>query len=105
MDYESACPPSPGHIHHGGGDQRDHMATLEEQLLRYSENAENEGEDEYLEEKMLQVYSLERLCHTHTYTHALTQAELPCDVELLCSALSPHSLKHTHTLGGHGDAG
>lgn len=65
MDYESACPPSPGHIHHhGGGGQRDHMVTLEEQLLSYSENAENEGEDEYLEEKMLQVFSLET--HTHT---------------------------------------
>lgn len=55
MDYESACPSSPGHIHHGGSGQRDHRATLEEQLLSYSENAENEGEDEYLEEKMLQV--------------------------------------------------
>lgn len=61
MDYENACPPSPGHMHqHGGGGQRDHMATLEEQLLSYSENAENEGEDEYLEEKMIQVFS------THT---------------------------------------
>lgn len=58
MDYESACPPSPGHTHtyphtHTAGG---HMAaTLE--LLSYSENAENEGEEEeYLEEEVLQVH-------------------------------------------------
>lgn len=56
MDYESACPPSPSHTR-GAGGQRAHMAvTLEEQLLSYSENAENEGgEEEYLEEEVLQV--------------------------------------------------
>ncbi|XP_076581450.1 calmodulin-binding transcription activator 2 isoform X2 [Chaetodon auriga] len=58
MDYESACPTSPGHARAAGG-QRAHMAaTLEEQLLSYSENAENEGEEEeeYLEEEeVLQV--------------------------------------------------
>ncbi|KAM9335669.1 calmodulin-binding transcription activator 2 [Symphorus nematophorus] len=64
MDYESTCPPSPGHTHayphtHAptAGGRRAHMAaTLEEQLLSYSENAENEGEEEeYLEEEVLQV--------------------------------------------------
>ncbi|CAK6980917.1 LOW QUALITY PROTEIN: calmodulin-binding transcription activator 2 [Scomber scombrus] len=64
MDYESACPPSPGHTHAfphahtAGGRRRAHVsvATLEEQLLSYSENAENEGEEEeYLEEEVLQV--------------------------------------------------
>ncbi|XP_041635223.1 calmodulin-binding transcription activator 2 [Cheilinus undulatus] len=56
MDYESTSPPSPGHTHTPGG-RRAHMAvTLEEQLLSYSENAENEGEEEeYLEEEVLQV--------------------------------------------------
>lgn len=61
MDYESACPPSPSHTHtyphtHTAGGQRAHMAaTLE--LLSYSENAENEGEEEeYLEEEVLQVH-------------------------------------------------
>ncbi|TKS93332.1 Calmodulin-binding transcription activator 2 [Collichthys lucidus] len=63
MDYESA---SPGHTHTylhthmAGGGRRAHItATLEEQLLSYSENAENEGEEEeeeeYLEEEVLQV--------------------------------------------------
>lgn len=34
------------------------MAALEEQLLSYSENAENEGEEEeYLEEEVLQVHA------------------------------------------------
>lgn len=63
MDYESACPASPGHTHtyphaHAmDGRRRSHAAaTLEEQLLSYSENAENEGEEEeYLEEEVLQV--------------------------------------------------
>lgn len=62
MDYESTCPPSPGHTHtylhaHTAGGRRSHtVATLEEQLLSYSENAENEGEEEeYLEEEVLQV--------------------------------------------------
>lgn len=68
MDYESTCPPSPGRLHHSGGGQRDHMATLEEQLLSYSENAENEGEDEFLEEKMLQVNKRELLRKTRTHT-------------------------------------
>lgn len=46
MDYEHA---SPGQTHTAA-------ATLEAQLLNYSENAENEGEDEeYLEEEVLQV--------------------------------------------------
>lgn len=56
MEYESACPPSPSRTH-GGGGPRTHMAArLEEQLLSYSENAENEGgEEEYLEEEVLQV--------------------------------------------------
>lgn len=60
MDYKSSCPPSPhhayrhGHIASGG---RGHMSdVLEEQLLGFSENAENEGEEvEYLEEEELQV--------------------------------------------------
>ncbi|XP_044039737.1 LOW QUALITY PROTEIN: calmodulin-binding transcription activator 2 [Siniperca chuatsi] len=58
MDYESACPASPGHAHtyphaHAAGGRRAHTAaTLEEQLLSYSENAENEGEEEYLEEEV-----------------------------------------------------
>ncbi len=63
MDYESTSPPSPSHTHtypnthaHTASGQRAHMAaTLEEQLLSYSENAENEGEEEYLEEEVLQV--------------------------------------------------
>lgn len=46
MDYEGS---SPGHVHSPA-------ATLEAQLLNYSENAENEGEEEeYLEEEVLQV--------------------------------------------------
>ncbi|XP_062239868.1 calmodulin-binding transcription activator 2 isoform X1 [Platichthys flesus] len=61
MDYESA---SPGHTHvythahaHTAGGRRVHAAArLEEQLMSYSENAENEGEEEeYLEEEVLQV--------------------------------------------------
>ncbi|XP_034471115.1 calmodulin-binding transcription activator 2 isoform X2 [Hippoglossus hippoglossus] len=61
MDYESA---SPGHTHiythahaHTAGGRRVHTAArLEEHLLSYSENAENEGEEEeYLEEEVLQV--------------------------------------------------
>lgn len=41
------------------GGRRSHAAaTLEEQLLSYSENAENEGvEEEYLEEEVLQVHT------------------------------------------------
>ncbi|XP_070711368.1 calmodulin-binding transcription activator 2 [Pempheris klunzingeri] len=59
MDYESG-PPSPGHSYPPtltAGGRRAHMAAaLEEQLLNYSENAENEGEEEeYLEEEVLQV--------------------------------------------------
>lgn len=51
MDYESA---SLGPVQSAGG-RRAHAA-LEEQLLSYSENAENEGEEEaYLEEEVLQV--------------------------------------------------
>lgn len=62
MDYESGSPLSPSHTYphaHMAGGRRAHMAaTLEEQLLSYSENAENEGEDEYLEEEVLQVHTL-----------------------------------------------
>ncbi|KAF7644190.1 hypothetical protein LDENG_00226220, partial [Lucifuga dentata] len=62
MDYENTCPASP-HTHspthtHATGRRRSHAAaaTLEDQLLRYSENAENEGgEEEYLEDEVLQV--------------------------------------------------
>ncbi|XP_053714992.1 calmodulin-binding transcription activator 2 isoform X1 [Synchiropus splendidus] len=51
MDYENTCPSSSSHL---SGGRRSHVAaTLEEQLLSYSENAENE--DEYLEEEVLQV--------------------------------------------------
>ncbi|XP_017297638.2 calmodulin-binding transcription activator 2 isoform X2 [Kryptolebias marmoratus] len=51
MDYENAAP-----AHTAGGRRPHTTATLEEQLLRYSENAENEGEEEeYLEEEVLQV--------------------------------------------------
>ncbi|XP_045920382.1 calmodulin-binding transcription activator 2 isoform X2 [Micropterus dolomieu] len=54
MDYESTCHPSPTHT--VGGRRSHTAATLEEQLLSYSENAENEGEeDEYLDEEVLQV--------------------------------------------------
>lgn len=63
MDYESASPPSPAHTYaHSAGGRRSHAAaTLEEQLLSYSENAENEGEEEeYLEEEVLQVHTLNR---------------------------------------------
>lgn len=65
MDYESACPVSPPHT-------RGHVsATLEEQLLSYSENAENEGEEEeYLEEEVLQV-------HQHITEVALFQRFVP----------------------------
>lgn len=53
MDYESS---SPGHTHGYGAAASGRPATLEEQLLSYSENAENEGEEEeYLEEEVLQV--------------------------------------------------
>ncbi|XP_036967086.1 calmodulin-binding transcription activator 2 isoform X2 [Acanthopagrus latus] len=59
MDYESGSPPSPSHTYphaHMAGRRRAHMAaTLEEQLLSYSENAENKGKEEYLEEEVLQV--------------------------------------------------
>ncbi|XP_075941072.1 LOW QUALITY PROTEIN: calmodulin-binding transcription activator 2 [Anarhichas minor] len=53
MDYESTCPPSPAHTHtHPAAGRR----ALEEQLLSYGENAENEGEEEeFLEEEVLQV--------------------------------------------------
>ncbi|XP_047241523.1 calmodulin-binding transcription activator 2 isoform X3 [Girardinichthys multiradiatus] len=55
MDYENA-PPTNTDLHTAGGRQPHSAATLEEQLLSYSENAENEGEDEdYLEEEVLQV--------------------------------------------------
>lgn len=51
MDYKSSCPPPPSHAFH-----HSHMSeALEEQLLSYSENAENEGEEvEYLEEEEVQ---------------------------------------------------
>lgn len=55
MDYKSSCPR--GHVASGG---RGHVAaSLEEQLLSYGENAENEGEEvEYLEEEEeLQVHT------------------------------------------------
>lgn len=56
MEYESACPPSPSRTHGSGGPRAHMAARLEEQLLSYSENAENEGGDEeYLEEEVLQV--------------------------------------------------
>lgn len=56
MDYKSSCPPPPAHTYRRGhivGGGRGHMSDLlEEQLLSYSENAENEGEEvEYLEEE------------------------------------------------------
>lgn len=60
MDYKSGYPPSPSHAYrhgHVASGGRGHMSeALEEQLLSYSENAENEGEEvEYLEEEELQV--------------------------------------------------
>lgn len=62
MDYKSSC--SRAHMASGGrahmaSGGRGHMAdSLEEQLLSYSENAENEGEEvEYLEEEELQVHT------------------------------------------------
>ncbi|KAM4714546.1 LOW QUALITY PROTEIN: calmodulin-binding transcription activator 2 [Anableps anableps] len=58
MDYENAPPAdthSYTHPHTAGGRQPPAGASpLEEQLLSYSDNAENEGE-EYLEEEVLQV--------------------------------------------------
>ncbi|XP_030580916.1 calmodulin-binding transcription activator 2 isoform X2 [Archocentrus centrarchus] len=55
MDYESASPSHAQSFAHSAGGQRAHVA-LEEQLLSYSENVENEGEEEaYLEEEVLQV--------------------------------------------------
>lgn len=56
MEYEST-PPDPTHGYgHMASGRRSHVAALEEQLLSYSENAENEGEEEaYLEEEVLQV--------------------------------------------------
>ncbi|MEQ2315277.1 hypothetical protein AMECASPLE_020607 [Ameca splendens] len=55
MDYENA-PPTNTDLHTAGGRRPHSAAALEEQLLSYSENAENEGEDEdYLEEEVLQV--------------------------------------------------
>ncbi|XP_067378924.1 calmodulin-binding transcription activator 2 isoform X3 [Channa argus] len=59
MDYESTAPShthSYTHAHAVGGRRLHPAAMLEEQLLSYSENAENEGEEEeYLEEEVLQV--------------------------------------------------
>ncbi|XP_034020091.1 calmodulin-binding transcription activator 2 isoform X2 [Thalassophryne amazonica] len=58
MHYESDCTASPGHAHVHSHQQRPPSTSvvLEEQLLCYGENAENEGEEEeYLEEDMLQV--------------------------------------------------
>lgn len=57
MDYK--CPLSPGHSHKAAGLRAHTAATLEEQLLSYGENAENQGEEEeqYLEEEVLQVRS------------------------------------------------
>lgn len=61
MDYESASPGhtntyTHAHAHMAGGRRSHAAAALEEQLLSYSENAENEGEEEeYLEEEVLQV--------------------------------------------------
>lgn len=56
MEYENTCPTAGGRRPHSETD-----ATLEEQLLRYSENTENEGEEEeYLEEEVLQV---DPCCH------------------------------------------
>uniref|UniRef100_A0A3Q2D394 Calmodulin binding transcription activator 2 n=1 Tax=Cyprinodon variegatus TaxID=28743 RepID=A0A3Q2D394_CYPVA len=49
MDYENAPPTDTA------GGQQQQEATLEEQLLSYSENAENEGEEGYLDEEVLQV--------------------------------------------------
>lgn len=49
MDYENAPPTDTA------GEQQQQEATLEEQLLSYSENAENEGEEGYLDEEVLQV--------------------------------------------------
>lgn len=61
MDYESASPGHPTaytHAHVAGGRRLHAVAALEEQLLSYSENAENEGEEEeYLEEEVLQVHA------------------------------------------------
>lgn len=60
MDCENTSPANTyTHVHTAGG-RRQHTAaaTLEEQLLRYSENTENEGEEEYLEEEVLQVLTL-----------------------------------------------
>ncbi|XP_013771502.1 calmodulin-binding transcription activator 2 [Pundamilia nyererei] len=55
MDYESVSASHAQSYMHTASRRRSH-ATLEEQLLSYSENAENEGEEEaYLEEEVLQV--------------------------------------------------
>ncbi|XP_029381886.1 calmodulin-binding transcription activator 2 isoform X2 [Echeneis naucrates] len=52
MDCESA---SPSHTQTTGGRRLHAAAAFEEQLLSYSENDENEGGEEYLEEEVLQV--------------------------------------------------
>lgn len=55
MDYENVSASHAQSYMHTASRRRSH-ATLEEQLLSYSENAENEGEEEaYLEEEVLQV--------------------------------------------------
>lgn len=52
MDYKSSYPHSPHHGHIVGGGHGHMSELLEEQLLTYGENAENEGEEvEYLEEE------------------------------------------------------
>lgn len=71
MDYKSSCPHSPHHGHIVGGG-RGHMSDLlEEQLLTYSENAENEGEEvEYLEEEEeLQVHTSQAFHSLNHFKH------------------------------------
>ncbi|XP_024120422.1 calmodulin-binding transcription activator 2 [Oryzias melastigma] len=56
MDFETASPSQTHSYTQLVGGRRSHTAALEEQLMSYSENTENEGEEEaYMEDEVLQV--------------------------------------------------
>lgn len=56
MDFETATPSQTHTYTHLRGGRQSHTAALEEQLMSYSENAENEEEEEaYMEDEVLQV--------------------------------------------------
>lgn len=59
MDFETASPSQTHSYTQLVGGRRSHTAALEEQLMSYSENTENEGEEEaYMEDEVLQVPAL-----------------------------------------------